>query len=638
MILFFSVKEVQELLRLDLKQKCIIDGVNILKDTLSIKYVPLQITHYQENTAEPDSGHQHTRNEIQNLYKKQSMGDILAENFFKKSREFAKTFNDYKNVVNDKAKENWLNKHGNVVGVIGQAGIGKTTFSKILLNRILNKEENLYNADYIFYVKLQDFQNQNETKLGLLDFLFKNITSDWVETIDCSKSFMKHLSHSDSVVIILDGFDEIDNTLLKNHSNLNLYMFGKKSPLAFTLGLLSGKILPKAKKIITSRPRQLLDLGPYFKPIFLVSIVGIDNHAQKQICEDICKNHKQAQEIWDYVQNHPELNSYCYVPVMAILIFYIISQIRKSYHSDQQTPTTITQVLAYNLYLFICTDHFHRNDSDHVRNCDQTKIKLKSLSKLSKLAYEGIVDKKLYFSDDDFQTVGLNENDISTVFTTFHADDKSNAMAIIQKITKQLSYFSHLIWQEFFAAIHIIFDLKKTCSDLNEIDLSSSQFEVVTKFLFGLCNDRTVKILNNIDDEHFVSSKHHSSFLKEHLHSFFKKINKKEYSESAAVCPFASLLYELKDEALTQEFSNLLPSSLVIQGDIFPNDVFPLCELIRARQLDLEIHINNPLFYKNSRLLFFKEMESIIAKLLHIKVKINFVFYCITINSIEISM
>ena len=82
---FFSVKEVWELLRLDLEQKCVIDGVNILKDTLSIKYVPLQITHYQENTAAPDSGHQHTRKEIQNLYKKQSMGDILAENFFKKS-------------------------------------------------------------------------------------------------------------------------------------------------------------------------------------------------------------------------------------------------------------------------------------------------------------------------------------------------------------------------------------------------------------------------------------------------------------------------------------------------------------------------------------------------------------------------
>ena len=281
------------------------------------------MTRYQKNKAAPDSGHQHTRKEFENLYKKHSMGDILPENFFKESRKFVKKFNDYKNALNYEAKEYYLNKRGNVVGVIGQAGIGKTTFSKILLNRILNKEENLYNADYIFYVKLRDFQNQNKIKLGLLDFLFKNISSDWSETIDCSKSFLNHLSESDSVVIILDGFDEIDNTQFKDPSNIkvNMYMYDEKSPLDFILGLLSGEILPKAKKIITSRPRQLLDLSLDFKPIFLVSIIGIDNDGQKQICEEICKNQEQTQEVWNYVQNQPELNSYCYVPIMAILIF-----------------------------------------------------------------------------------------------------------------------------------------------------------------------------------------------------------------------------------------------------------------------------------------------------------------------------
>ena len=205
MVHFVSVKEVRELLRSDFKKECVIDGVNILKDIPSIKYVQPQITRYQENTTGPDSGHQHTRKEIQNLYKKHSMGDILPENFFKESREFVKECKDYKNALNDEAKEYYLNKRGNVVGVIGQAGVGKTTFSKILLNRILNKKEDLYNANYIFYVKLRNFQNQNKIKFGLLDFLLNNISSDWAETIDCSKSFLNHLSESDSVVIILDG-------------------------------------------------------------------------------------------------------------------------------------------------------------------------------------------------------------------------------------------------------------------------------------------------------------------------------------------------------------------------------------------------------------------------------------------------
>ena len=548
---FFSVKEVQKLLRSDLAKICVKDGVKILKDTPSIEYVPLQMTHYQENTTAPDSGHQHTREEIQNLYKKHSMGDILPESFFKESQKFARKSSGYKNSLTEKAKESFLNKYGNVVGVIGQAGVGKTTFSKILLSRILNKKENLYNADYIFHVRLRDFQNQN--KIKLLDFLFKNITSDWVKTIHFPESFLNHLLNSNSVVIILDGFDEIDSTQCNNPSNLVFDMYAEKSPLNFTLGLISGEILPKAKKVITSRPRQLLNLSPDLKPIFLVIIVGIDSKGQKQICENICKNHEQTQAVWGYVQNQPELKSYCYVPIMVILIFHTIYQIFKSHKSDQQPPTSITQVLAYNLHLFICTDH--------IRDSDQTKTKLESLSKLSKLAYEGIVHKKLYFSDDDFQAVGLNENDISTFFTTFHADDDddtSNPITVVQKITRKLSYFSHLIWQEFFAAIHIIFEFNETCSDINRLDISSSQFEVVTKLLFGLCNKRTVEILKNIDDDYFFSSSHHVSFLKKQLSSQLENINK--FYDSKHVFRFASLLYELKDKTLTQEFSNLLPS------------------------------------------------------------------------------
>ena len=582
------------------------------------------MAHYQETTTAPDSDHQNTREEIQSLYKKLLKGDILPENFFKESREFAKASNGYKNSFTEEAKNSYLNKHGNVVGVIGQAGVGKTTLSKILLSRILSEKENLYNADYIFYVKLRDFQNQD--KIKLLNFLFKNITSDWIKTIQYPESFLDYLVNSNSVVIILDGLNEIDNTQFKDHFNDDLDMYDENSPLNFTLGLLSGQIFPKAKKIITSRPRQLLNLSPNFKPIFLVSIVGIDSKGQKQICENICKNHQQTQAVWNHVQNQPELNSYCYVPIMVILIFHTISQIFKSHKLDQKTPTSITQVLAYNFYLFICTDHVHKNDPDHIRGRDRTKIKLEFLPKLSKLAYEGIVHKKLYFSDDDFQAVGLNENNISTFFTTFHADDddRSNPITVVQKITKKLSYFNHLIWQEFFAAIHIIFEFKETSSYINHLDLSSSQFEMVTKFLFGLCNNQTVEILKNIDDDYCFLPNHHASFLKEQLHLNLENIG--TYSDTKHLFRFASLLYELKDKTLTREFSNLLPSDLVIEDDVFPNDVFPLCELIRARQLDLEISIRNVLYYKNSHLLFFKEMGSIIAESLHIKVKIYFLF------------
>ena len=225
------------------------------------------------------------------------------------------------------------------------------------------------------------------------------------------------------------------------------------------------------------------------------------------------------------------------------------------------------------------------------------------------------------------QEVGLNENDISAFFTPFHTDDTSHPLSHLLRITKTLSYFNHLIWQEFLAAIHMIYninfvDFKKLCSNFNLINFKSSQYEIVTKFLFGLCNSRTVDILKSIDDNYFFLPNHHARFLKEYLRSHLKNV--KIFSKSFRL---ATLLNELKDENLTREFSNLLPSVLSIDGDVFPNDVLPFCELIRARQLDLEIHLSNALFHKDSHLLFYKEMESIMSESPHIKVKNQFLFF-----------
>ena len=573
------------------------------------------MTHYQETRAAPESGHQHTRKEIQTLIEKPSMGDILPENFFKKSREMAEQSSDYQHALTQEAKDMYLNKHGNVVSVIGQAGIGKSTLSMILLKRVLEKK--LYNADCIFYVKLRDL-NVNK-KMTLLHFFSSSITFDWIKKIDCPEDFLEHLSVSDSVVIILDGFDEIEITELSSYLNIKFNMNAEELPPYFTLGLLNGEILPKAKKIITSRPRQLLDLSPKLKPIFLVSILGIDIPGQEKICGDICNDYKE--KVWNHVQNQPELNSYCYVPVMAILIFYTIYQMLKFNKPNQQTPTNITQVLTNYLCLFI--------DTEHVRN----PINLKSLSRL---AYEGIVKRKFYFSDKDFQKVELQKTDINTFLTTFHAEDKTNPRAIFRKITKKLSYFSHLIWQEFFAAICMIFylDPKKfieTCSDPNQIKLGNSEFEVVTKFLFGLCNKNTVAILQTIDENQFTLPTETVSFLKNYLRSSLPKSS--DFINFSFLLNFSFWLYELNDKKLTREFSNFLPNYLVMNGDvhIFSNNVLPLCKLIRERRFDLTIDIDKDAnFHKNARLLFLKEMDQIIAVSPHIKVRslfISYIFY-----------
>ena len=618
---FFTDEIVRELLRSNLTKNCEKPRIDYLQNDAKIDFVPLQMTHYQETMTAPESGHQHTRKEIQSLIKKPLMGNILPENFFTESQKMAENSSDYKLAFTGKVftrsyrktKEKYLNKHGNVVGVIGHAGVGKSTLCMNLLSRVL--KENLYNADYIFYVKLRDLIDNK--KMTLLHFLFNNITSVWMKEINCPEDFLQHLSVSDSVVMILDGFDEIEFTELSSYSDIKFNMHAEESPLYFTLGLLNGEILPKAKKIITSRPRQLLHLPPKLKPIFLVSILGINIQGQEQICGDICNNYKE--KVWNHVQNQPELNSYCHVPVMAILIFYTIYQIFKLNKPNQRNPTNITQILAINLCLFIDTTHAH------------TLINLKSLAQL---AYEGMVKKKFYFSNDDFKKAGLQKTGISTFLTRFHADDGTNALGVVRKITKNLSHFTYLIWQEFFAATYMVFYLDpkefiETCSDPGQINLSNTEFEVVTQFLFGLCNEHTVAILETIDENQFTLPTETVSFLKEYLRSSLPELFDIDFS---SLSNFSFWLYELNDKELAREVSNGLPNCLDMDGDVFSNNVLPLCDLIRERQFDLAIYIVKASnFYKNAHLLFLREMDQIIAVSPHIKVRSN-LFYSLFVH------
>ena len=368
-------------------QNCSINGIKFLKDDPYINYVPLQMTQFMDKNNPNVSGHQHTRKEIFSLFRNPIMGNLQPENFFEKSKNFVRDSSDYKRALTLEAKENCLNQNGNVVGIIGQAGIGKTTFTKVLLSRILS-EEKLYNADFTFYVKLRNFYNAKS--IHLLKFLTGNIQIDWTEADDRRNHVLNQLSESESVCILLDGLDEIviDRACYKDQSEMEFNIYSKELPQYFILGILCGKILPKAKVIVTSRPRQMLDLPEFFVPKFLVTILGVNKQGQEQICKDICGSYKE--QVYAHIQKHPDLFSYCFVPINCILLVHcIFQQLNTGKDKNKCIPTNITEVLALTLRLFVETEHIRKS------------VDWKNLSKL---AWSGIEKRKFYFDDKDLQS------------------------------------------------------------------------------------------------------------------------------------------------------------------------------------------------------------------------------------------
>ena len=589
--------ELKELLTIVEKENCAIESVQYLDSfNRSVSFVPLELAHQLQDPQRDDmAGHYHIRSEILNLVSNPPAGNTLLEELFEKAQQLAKSSAGWKQSLTKEAKAKYLEIHGNIVGVIGQAGIGKTTLTRYLLKQIL--DDGLYDAEFVFYVKFREIDYEKPT--NLLRFLCKNLSCEWLENRKRRCDVLHELAKNEKVYIIMDGFDEADiNCNLMPSISVN--MCDNAKPSNFIFSLLAGLIFPKSKKFVTSRPRQLIDLPAPYRPDFVVKILGISEEAQKLICKNICsENHKS---VFEHIYNNPQLSACCFVPINCILIMHVMKQISLRNKDVNHLPVNITEVFSVVIMLFLQTKHL-RHDFD--------------LQRLAKLAWVGIENQKLYFNEDDLISVGLQDIDRNTFTVTIRRKNENDNLSLFTKSTTNYTYFSHLLFQEFFAAFHLMFflDLKvfkklffsekhffkffyrsQNKSGESKLDFFDSKFENVAKFLFGFCNQSTTVIFeNNIKKLKFKDPFTKINLLKQILVTKLNTIssnnlaNKENFQRILQNCAW---IHEMKDDKYTQNIANLFPEYLFVTGDFLPLDVLPLHCVLRARTMPVTIEIN----------------------------------------------
>ena len=629
----FAVKELQNHLCKDAKQNSYyVDEKSFGSFKTVTNYVSLQMDQYQPNRdLDETAGHQHTRKEIIDR-QKNCISGILPKDFFQRSRQHIQGTAEYRNARTKEAKQKIVEKKGNVIGVIGQAGVGKSTLIKELFHRNATGER-LYKTDFVFYVKLRDFFDK--TKTNLFQFLMGKAAYDsleWMKNSVIRKGVLKLLLESESVCILLDGLDEadIDITYLDEESRIKFDIYGENSPKNFILRLLSGQIIPKAKKIITSRPSQMLDLPDNYKPKFIVKIFGIKQQDIKEICRDICDNNEYASQVFSQIERQPDLLSYCLVPINCVLIVNCFNRFQKE-ELQKFSLNNITDVFVLN---FFCFSKFQHKPE----NCKNFDIKsFTDLEKISKLAWTGIKDQKLYFDKEDLSAVGLNETDISSFTVAFNRKNKENRIAVLENATKKCIYFSHLLLQEFFAAVFSLLfmdfsEFEATFFDSNQFSLTNNRFEMITKFMFGLFNSKTIEILKKICPNISKPTNHMkrlTEFATDFASNIFKEGKKgghlKNKSTLARVCCWA---YETQDPEFYEKVAESFPSNpcLFLDDDLLTSDILPVCHVIKARKkmLKLEIILTLNINIIKNLQLFCKEMESILKNSSHIKVSYSY--------------
>ena len=307
--MFFAVPSKLSELKENLKQtaKIISGEKSILPIDKNIQRVELQISKSCGSVQEESDYQKLVKGP--KMWSKTKRGNIALEELFEEANKFARR-NANLYTCNEDAQRRYITLHGNCVAMSRQAGMGKTTLTKQLIEKVL--EGTHFEVDFPFYVSLRNV-NFDE-KVNVLRFLLANPHSSWEHDVLSDKAILKELFESDKVMIIIDGLDEAAISL--EDSCPSALITDITTPEIILKNLLNGHILPKAKKLITSRPRQLLELHENYRPHFIVDVLGLNADAQKQICRDICGS--ECNHVYLYLNEHAELSAQCFVPIICI--------------------------------------------------------------------------------------------------------------------------------------------------------------------------------------------------------------------------------------------------------------------------------------------------------------------------------
>ena len=551
---------------------------SILEDR-NVRIAPLELVKQSQDSDPEELGHFHHRKDVVERFHKPPTRNIHHSELFSIAQNQAAR--DSKNCTTPEAKQKFRLVHGNIVGLVGQAGIGKSTLAKLLVREIL--EKNLYEAEFIFFLHFRDLNYKKE--MNLLQFLTNDSTFSNNLSEKDRKQLLTKLEENDNVCMVLDGFDESVVSGKSKPIEGKCSVFDSVKAEITIKHLLNGDLLPKAKKLFTSRPLQLFQLHKTYRPHFIVSVLGLNETSQRQVCEDVSENNDICAEVFKFVSDRPDVQSFCYIPVHCILVMYCISvNFVAEDSSSLERLDSLSNILVATLALFA-------ENTNHLRGKElRTK-------KLSMLAFRTFLLNQLVFEQKDLDKFKIGEDEASTFLTT-RLGKKAN-LKLMKGKAHLKSYFSHLLLQEFFAALYFVLFM-----DLDEFEqtlpkLTDNKFEMVAKFAFGLCNSNTQLYLQEtLPSEEFnpTDVQRKKELLKklalEQVHSV------KEFTSLPQIC---SWMYELRDNELSEQVVTNLKSEFEVKLDdgLLPSDVPTYQYALQWRNTPLYLSVRLRHFVKN---------------------------------------
>ena len=314
------------------------------------------------------------------------------------------------------------------VVVEGSTGMGKSTLCWELCRK-WDSFKLLQDFKIVLLLKLRERRLQKATEL-------KEVFHH--DDPELNKSLVDEMyrCEGEGVLLVLDGFDELPESVVKEENQSSLI-----------IKLVKGSCLPRAKRIVTTRPAALVFDKKCFPSKYRhIEICGFTDHNKIRYAELAFKLEPNTLvNFKKFIISNPVVNSLITVPVNCAILAQVYKDIRQS---RELMPKTMTQLYT-DLTLVLIRRHMIEKGEWKQDTRTQKHLKdlpdcvMAVLKRVSKLAYRGLFkkDTQLSFSDDDvgddFQHLGLL--------------NESKEMYVCQGARTLYSFF-HQSMQEFLAA------------------------------------------------------------------------------------------------------------------------------------------------------------------------------------------
>ena len=350
--------------------------------------------------------------------------------------------------------------------VIGRPGIGKTVLTEKIMRDWANGVDKFYRKKIPFYFKFRWFNMRDMKDMTLETFLrYGTELSDQI----FDKIYEEITKHSEKAILLFDGLDEFNGNFecLNDLPPPNVPDC-PMSPISLFTKLVSGRLLPKATVVVTSRPTAH-KFYSNFNFDRTVEIIGFTEDRIEEYVTKFCHSHDRGHlkpKIWNHIESSSDLLNSCYIPVNCWIVVTILFEHVQADPANEieSLPTTLT-----DLYQAAVT---HLNEK-HFRNVGGQSSE-KAIKELQSLAFKGIEPMQLIFDSKLFDEQ-MKQSGLLNGLSNPHSQAQTQFC------------FIHLTIQEFLAARHVIEMFNP--EEIKEFIFShikSSKWHLVLQFIAGL--------------------------------------------------------------------------------------------------------------------------------------------------------